>query len=101
MICPCRTETNSDPCPVCGRYVDGRAPNVPQDATTLNAHQRAAVVEWLAKLPLAELRKRQRLQEKQIELATKVNLNSKTVHGLQIKQHLLDAAVDRKEFDNV
>lgn len=98
MICPCRTETNSDPCPVCGRYVDGRAPNVPQDATTFNAHQRAAVVEWLAKLPLSELRERQAFRERQIDRAISQRLSSKTVHGLQIKQRLLDAAVGRREF---
>lgn len=70
---------------------------LPEDLTTLTPDQTEKCVARLAKFPLAELRRRQALANRQIELAFTPN-NDAALANLHVRVEYLRMAVDRQAF---
>ena len=70
---------------------------LPQDLTTMTPAQTERVVEMFSKMPLRELRRRQDLTHKQMELAFELR-NDEVLANLQVRAEHLRLAVQRKVF---
>ncbi len=70
---------------------------LPEDLTTLSPDQTEKCVARLSKFPLAELRRRQALANRQIELAF-VPSNDAALANLHVRAEHLRMAVDRQAF---
>ena len=70
---------------------------LPEDLTKLSSDQTEKCVSRLAKFPLAELRRRQALANRQIELAF-IPRNDAALANLHVRAEHLRLAVDRQEF---
>ena len=68
---------------------------LPADLTTLTTHQTEHCVDRLSKLPLAEIRHRQDLTNRQIELAFNQR-NDLALANLHVREEHLRLAVERK-----
>jgi hypothetical protein len=71
--------------------------HLPQDLSKMTPDQTEHVVEYFSKIPLPELRRRQGLTNKQIDLAFKLR-NDEVLANLQIRAEHLRLAVQRKVF---
>jgi len=72
---------------------------LPDDLTTLTSDQTEKCVARLAKFPLAELRRRQDLANRQIELAF-TPCNEAALANLHVRVEHLRMAVDRQTFED-
>ena len=76
---------------------------IPQDLNTwifggkMSRSQVKSVLDFLVKLPLQQLRKRQDITNQQIKIAYNQK-NIEALKNLQIMQKLLDAAIDQQQF---
>jgi len=71
--------------------------HLPKDLTKLTPEQTEHVVEYFSKMPLHELRRRQNLTQKQMELAFELR-NDEVLANLQVRAEHLRLAVQKKVF---
>lgn len=76
---------------------DPIVPDLPPDLTTCTDDQHQAAIDYLARKPASDLRRRQDLVRAQL---ARVAFNVRAAGNLQVLQRWLDAAVMRREFPN-